>query len=67
MEESRQNPEDGPMQDRRKAGVVDPERVVKQPPENTPDNQGIEIDHDMERPHEQRAAALSQHAAQKLR
>lgn len=54
MKEPRDNVEDGPMQDRRKAGVTDPERPVKSPrTDNTADQQGIEIDHERERPHEE--------------
>lgn len=50
MKEPRENPEDGPMQERRKVGVAEPERVAKRPPEGTPDSQGIEIDHEKDRP-----------------
>jgi hypothetical protein len=54
MKEPRENPEDGPMQGRRVSGVVHPERPDKTPPDaDTPDQQGIEIDHAADRPQEE--------------
>ena len=50
MKETRTNPEDGPMQDRRELGEAKPERPAPRDPDNTPDHQGIEIDHERERP-----------------
>jgi hypothetical protein len=53
MKEPRTNPADGPMQDRRNVGAADPERPQAQPPGgDTPDQQGIEIDHEKDRPQE---------------
>jgi hypothetical protein len=49
MKEPRAKPEDGPMQDRREVGVATPERPAPDL-DNTPDHQGIEIDHERERP-----------------
>jgi hypothetical protein len=49
--ESSENPADGPMQDRRKAGVAAPERPVQSPrTDDTPDQEGIETDNAIERP-----------------
>jgi hypothetical protein len=49
----RENPADGPMQERRKSGVAAPERLVNSPrTDDTPDQQGIEIDNAIERPQE---------------
>lgn len=49
----RGNPADGPMQERRKCGVAEPERPAKSSrTENTSDQQGIEIDSAIERPQE---------------
>jgi hypothetical protein len=49
-----ENPADGPMQERRKAGVAAPERPVKsRRTDNTPDQRGIEIDHESERPQDE--------------
>lgn len=53
MREPQDNPADGPMQERRKAGVVEPERP-RPPSGDTPDQRGIEIDHEDERPPERR-------------
>ena len=50
MKEPRENPANGPMQDRRERGVAKPERNGPIDPDNTPDQQGIEIDHAKERP-----------------
>jgi hypothetical protein len=51
MKEPRDNPADGPMQNRRKPGVAEPERPIESDrTENTPDQQGIEIDHEKDRP-----------------
>jgi hypothetical protein len=50
MKEQRANPEDGPMQDRREVGEAKPERPAPRDLDNTPDHQGIEIDHERERP-----------------
>lgn len=48
----RDNPADGPMQDRRESGVASPERPAHSTrTDNTPDQQGIEADHQSERPH----------------
>jgi hypothetical protein len=48
---NRENPADGPMQDRRKAGVAAPERPVHSSrTDDTPDQQGIETDNAIERP-----------------
>lgn len=53
MKEPTKSPADGPMQDRRKAGLAEPERpVASTRTENTPDQQGIEIDHEKDRPQE---------------
>ena len=47
----RENPADGPMQDRRKAGIAAPERpLASNRTEDTPDQQGIETDNAIERP-----------------
>jgi hypothetical protein len=47
----RDNPQDGPMQERREAGVVQPERPhADDPNSDTPDHAGIEIDNAIERP-----------------
>ena len=47
----RNNPADGPMQDRREIGVAKPERPkVGDPASETPDHDGIEIDNAIERP-----------------
>jgi hypothetical protein len=49
----RENPADGPMQERRKSGVAAPERPVHSArTDDTPDQQGIEIDNAIERPQE---------------
>ncbi|MGD9966353.1 MAG: hypothetical protein AB7T59_07520 [Hyphomonadaceae bacterium] len=49
----RENPADGPMQDRRRAGVATPERPAeRQWAGDTPDQQGIETDSAIERPQE---------------
>jgi hypothetical protein len=54
MKEPRDNPADGPMQERRTEGVVKPERSAPtDPADDTPDQQGIEIDHEKDRPQEQ--------------
>lgn len=50
MKEPGTNPEDGPMQDRREVGAVRPERSRPRDLDNTADHQGIEIDHERERP-----------------
>lgn len=43
-------PQDGPMQDRRTQGVVSPECPVhSNRTDDTPDQQGIEIDHEKNR------------------
>ncbi|MGD9980477.1 MAG: hypothetical protein AB7H66_10425 [Hyphomonadaceae bacterium] len=49
----RENPADGPMQDRRKPGVAEPERPVHSSrTDDTRDQQGIETDNAIERPQE---------------
>ena len=53
MKEPRSNPEDGPMQDRRESGEVKPERPTPRDLDHTPDHQGIEIDHERERPRDE--------------
>jgi hypothetical protein len=51
MKEPRENPADGPLQERRTVGVVEPERPAStDPAADTPDQQGIEIDHEKDRP-----------------
>jgi hypothetical protein len=51
MKEPRENSADGPMQERRVEGVVKPERPAQTGPgQDTPDQQGIEIDHEKSRP-----------------
>ena len=43
----------GPNQDRRTFGVVEPERPAPaDPASDTPEQDGIEIDHHQERPHD---------------
>lgn len=52
MAQQRENPADGPMQDRRRQGEAVPERSSVDHPDDTPDQQGIEIDNAIERPQE---------------